>query len=895
MKDVLYIIDGHALIYRAYYAFIKNPLVTTKGENTSAIFGFMRMVLKLIKDRNPGYFICVFDSKVKTFRHEMYPEYKAKRLKAPDDLIAQGDTIRALVEKLGISKLEMDGYEADDIMGTLSVKAQKNGFKSIIVSGDKDILQLVNDSTTVLANKKGVSEFDTMDREKIFDKWGVWPERMIDLLALMGDKSDNIPGVRGIGQIFAVKLVQQFGSIENLFENIQDVESERTKNLLVQGREDAFLSKRLVTLKKDLPLDFKIADYGLEGFPKEEGIALLEEKELNAIAAELRGSPAAEKVTEQSRGKYSLIENEIDFLKLKEKILKAELISLDTETTGKDPVASDVIGISVSLDEGEGYYIPVVSKTGRAKGYNFLKTELKGILENEKIKKVGQNIKYDFVVLLKYGVFVSGIAGDSMIAAYLLNPQKQRYSLDDLAMEYLNYKTIHYADIVKGKDETLLDYPLKDVARYAGEDSDIALRLNNMLRKKLEEEKLLDLYTGIEIPLLVVLGKMENRGVRIDSGYLEKMSVAFSEEIAEIEGQIFEIAGEEFNVRSTKQLSGVLFEKMKLPVIKRTKTGISTDESVLEELAHSHEIAQLLLRYRMLTKLKSTYIDSLPSLVNQRTGRIHTSFNQTVATTGRLSSSKPNLQNIPIREKEGKAIRRAFIPEDGWHLVSADYSQIELRILASLSSDETLIRTFRNDGDIHTETASLLFGVDPEEVREYQRQASKTINFSIIYGISPFGLSKRLGISRKEAARFIEMYFARYSGVKRYFESVVEKVKEKGYVETMLGRRRYVPDIHSQNRNIFEAARRIAINTPIQGTAADLIKKAMVIIDEELNKLGFKSRMIIQVHDELLFESPDNEYRALIKMVKEKMENALVFNVPLRVNISVGDNWEEAH
>ena len=895
MKDVLYIIDGHALIYRAYYAFIKNPLVTTKGENTSAIFGFMRMVLKLIKDRNPGYFICVFDSKVKTFRHEMYPEYKAKRLKAPDDLIAQGDTIRALVEKLGISKLEMDGYEADDIMGTLSVKAHKNGFKSIIVSGDKDILQLVNDSTTVLANKKGVSEFDTMDREKIFDKWGVWPERMIDLLALMGDKSDNIPGVRGIGQIFAVKLVQQFGSIENLFENIQDVESERTKNLLVQGREDAFLSKRLVTLKKDLPLDFKIADYGLEGFPKEEGIALLEEKELNAIAAELRGSPAAEKVTEQSRGKYSLIENEIDFLKLKEKILKAELISLDTETTGKDPVASDVIGISVSLDEGEGYYIPVVSKTGRAQGYNFLKTELKGILENEKIKKVGQNIKYDFVVLLKYGVFVSGIAGDSMIAAYLLNPQKQRYSLDDLAMEYLNYKTIHYSDIVKGKDETLLNYPLKDVARYAGEDSDIALRLNNMLRKKLEEEKLLDLYTGIEIPLLVVLGKMENRGVRIDSGYLEKMSVAFSEEIAEIERQIFEIAGEEFNVRSTKQLSGVLFEKMKLPVIKRTKTGISTDESVLEELAHSHEIAQLLLRYRMLTKLKSTYIDSLPSLVNQRTGRIHTSFNQTVATTGRLSSSKPNLQNIPIREKEGKAIRRAFIPEDGWHLISADYSQIELRILASLSSDETLIRTFRNDGDIHTETASLLFGVDLEEVQEYQRQTAKTINFSIIYGISPFGLSKRLGIFRKEAARFIEMYFARYSGVKRYFESVVEKVKEKGYVETLLGRRRYVPDIHSQNRNIFEAARRIAINTPIQGTAADLIKKAMVTIDEELNKLGFKSRMIIQVHDELLFESPDNEYRALIKMVKEKMENALVFNVPLRVNISVGDNWEEAH
>jgi DNA polymerase-1 len=488
-----------------------------------------------------------------------------------------------------------------------------------------------------------------------------------------------------------------------------------------------------------------------------------------------------------------------------------------------------------------------------------------------------------------------GITGDSMIAAYLLNPQKGRFSLDDLASEYLDYKTIHYSDLVKDRDKTLLDSPLSEVVEYAGEDSDIALRLVHLFEARIREEGLEELYSGIEVPLLIVLGRMESAGVRVDAEYLHEMSGRFGQEIGEIEAEIFRLAGEEFNVRSTKQLGAVLFDKLELPVVKRTKTGYSTDESVLEELAGTYEIAGQVLRHRTLSKLKSTYVDALPGLINAETGRIHTSFNQTIAATGRLSSNTPNLQNIPIREPEGRAIRRAFIPEQDWLFLSADYSQIELRILASLSGDRTLVEAFSRDMDIHRETAALMFGVEVSEVTEAQRQAAKTINFSIIYGISPFGLSKRLGIARGEASTFIEMYFKQYSGVKSFFDDMVERVKKSGYVETLLGRRRYIPEIQSQNRNIAEAAKRIAINTPIQGTAADLIKKAMVEIDRQIDARGLESRMLIQVHDELVFEMPGEEQDELQALVQDAMENAISFDVPLKVNLSTGTNWEEAH
>ena len=894
-RNKIYLIDGHGLIYRAYYAFFKRPLITTKGENTSAIFGFMRMILRLLKNENPRYMLCVFDSRVKTFRHEKYPEYKAKRLKAPNDLLSQIDTIQELVEKLGIPWIIKDGYEADDIIGTITLKAKEKGIKSIVVSGDKDILQLVDDSTIVYANKKGISEIEVMDRNKVEKVWGVPPERIIDLLALMGDQSDNVPGVRGIGQQTAVKLIQQFGTVENLYGNIDRVENKNIRKKLIDGKEDAFLSKELVIIRRDAPVDFDMDSYILDNFPLDEGIKILLDKELNTIIVELKGEDALEKKAETKRGKYYLVDTDKLYEELLKKIKDKKYISFDVETTGKDPVTSDIIGVSISTEEEEGYYIPIRLKTKKAMGIDFLKITLKPVLEDDSIKKIGQNIKYDFVVLLQNEIEMKGIAGDSMIAAYLLNPQKQRYKLDDLAKEYLDYTTIHYGDVVKEKENTLLDYPLEELVEYAAEDSDIALRLHNILEKKLEEIGLIKLYREIEVPLITVLGKMEHRGVRIDSDYLVEMSHSFAEEIDEIEQKIFEITGEVFNVRSTKQLSYILFEKMKLPVIKKTKTGYSTDESVLEELAMNYEIARLLLRHRRLTKLKNTYIDALPQMVNPKTGRIHTSFNQTITTTGRLSSTGPNLQNIPIREEEGRAIRKAFIPEEGWYFISADYSQIELRILASLSGDESLVKAFEKGGDVHRETASILFGVPPEEVSDEQRQAAKTINYSVIYGISPYGLSKQLGISRTQAADFINMYFDKYVGVKKFFDGLVKFAEENGYVETLLGRKRFIPEIYSKNKNLYEAARRIAINTPIQGTAADLIKKAMIIIDNEIVKRKMYSKMLIQVHDELVFESPENEYQELMKMVKDKMEHAISFKVPIVVNIAAGKNWEEAH
>lgn len=895
MENTVYIIDGHGLIYRAYYAFINRPLLTTKGENTSALFGFMRMLLRLIHDEQPHYLICVFDAKGKTFRHELYPEYKAKRQKAPDDLARQVEAMKTILLALGISVLEAEGYEADDLIGSIVDMAGKVPMKSVVVSGDKDILQLVDERVTVLANKKGISEVEVMDPKKVYDTWGVWPENIIDLLALMGDTSDNVPGVKGVGKKTAQELIQQFGTIESLFEHIEDVKKEKIRSLLEKGREDALLSRRLVMIRKDAPVDIRIEDFLFSDFPRNEGIELLIVRELNSIAAELRGSRISAKKTETERGTYHLIESKEEFAALKKQIIEKGYMSLDTETTGRDPTAAELIGVSISISEGEGYYIPIMSHTGRCLGQEFLQAELKPLLEDAQIKKIGQNIKFDYVILLRHGVQTKGIVGDTMIAAYLLNPQKQRYSLDDLAAEYLDYSTIHYDEVVTDKKKTLADFPIEKVTEYAGEDSDIALRLAHILEKKLEEENLFPLYKEIEVPLLVVLGRMENTGVFIDTQYLNRMSSSFSEEISHIEEKVYSIAGKEFNIRSTKQLSDILYERLGLPVIKRTKTGISTDESVLEALSRDYEIARLLLRHRTLTKLKSTYVDSLPLMINSRTGKIHTSFNQTIAATGRLSSSNPNLQNIPIREKEGRAIRRAFIPQEGWIFVSADYSQIELRILASLASDETLIDTFMKDGDVHSDTAALLFNAAPDEVDTSQRQAAKTINFSIIYGISPFGLSKRLGVSTKVASQFIDTYFQKYSGVERYFEHVVEEAKKNGYVQTLLGRRRYVPEINSENKNIFDSARRIAINTPVQGTAADLIKKAMVDIDHELGKRGMRSRMLIQVHDELLLEAPRDEYDELVMIVREKMETAIEFSVPLKVNVSVGNNWEEAH
>ncbi len=896
-KKKIYLVDSHALLYRAYWAFIRRPLVTTSGENTSAIFGFMRMILRLMKDEKPEYMVCVFDSKKKTFRHEIYEKYKATRLKPPEDLNKQIEFTKKLLEEIGLPVMIKEGYEADDVMGTIAEKISSMGDEAIIVSGDKDILQLVDGNIRVYAVKKGISEMEIMDGEKIKRVWGVSPENVIDVLALMGDQADNIPGVKGIGEKTALQLISRFGSLEELYANLDKVDSESIRKKLIEGKDNAFLSKKLVIIKRDVPVEFDVDMFRIKDFPRESGIEMLKEKELNTIVAELKPE-LIEKESELKAetppsGRYSLVTSTDGLEKIREVILKAPLLSIDTETTGKDPMDSELVGISLCVKEGEGYYIPIKGK-GVANGGELLDS-IKPVLENREIKKIGQNIKYDILVLKNNGIELNGIEGDTFIAAYLLDPQKQRYKLDELAKEFLNYKMVSYGDVVKNKGETLLDYDLEEVANYSCEDADIALRLYKIMKEKLVKEGLYDLYRDIEVPLINVLARMEYWGVKIDTAYLEEMSRKFDEELSRLEGEIYELVGEEFNVRSTKQLAEILFDKLKIPPVKKTKTGFSTDESVLEELAGKYEVAKLLLRHRRLSKLKSTYIDSLPKMVNKRTGRIHTSFNQTITTTGRLSSSNPNLQNIPIREEEGRAIRRAFIAEDGWYILSADYSQIELRILASLSGDPSLMSAFLRDGDVHRETASILFGVEPEKVTEEQRAAAKTINFSVIYGMSPYGLAQRLNISKSEAAFFIDMYFQKYSGVRNFFDQLVEKVKKNGYVETLLGRRRYVPEINSENKNIFEAAKRVAINTPIQGTAADLIKKAMVCIDNEIIKRGLRTKMLIQVHDELVFEVPEEELEQTSNMVKDLMENAIKFNVPLKVNIAYGKNWEEAH
>jgi DNA polymerase-1 len=903
MKNALYLIDGHSLVFRAYYAFIRRPLITSRGENTSALFGFMRMLLKLIADEKPEYLVCVFDARGKTFRHERYPDYKAKRIKAPEDLHLQAEWIKDSLTKLGITQVECRGYEADDVIGTLADQASRRGIPTVVLSGDKDILQLVNEKITIYANKKGISEIAVMDRETVIEEWGVPPERVVDLLSLTGDQSDNVPGVKGIGSATAVKLVSEFGSIESIYDNLERVSPERVRTLLEKGRESALLSKELITLHLDAPVDFDIDRFRIDRFPLDEGIQLLAGKELSSVVADLRalrggepeeGGPSAGRGGGGSgRGDYSAIRGEEDLHALLDRMETEQRCAVDTESTGRDPMTARIIGVSVSFEEGKGYYVPLQAGEGRALGSGFIEV-LKPFLEDGSVPKVGQNIKYDYVLLRRYGVDLRPIAGDSMIAAYLLDPG-QRIGMDDLARKYLDYETIHYEDVVKDKKNTLLDYPLEEVTAYAGEDADVSLRLVHRLEEELEKNGLTGLYREIEIPLLPVLGRMESTGIRIDAAYMGRMSETFAREIEEIEGDVHAIAEEDFNVRSTKQLGRILFEKLGLPVVKRTKTGYSTDESVLEELAKEHKIARFLLRYRKLTKLKSTYVDSLPSLVNPETGRIHTSFNQTIAATGRLSSANPNLQNIPIREEEGRAIRRAFIPEEGWRFVSADYSQIELRILASLSSDKALGEAFRQGRDVHRETASLLFGTPPEDVSDQQRSVAKTINYSIIYGISPFGLAGRLGVSRGEAARFISTYFARYDGVRSFFDGIIEEAKRRGYVETLLGRRRYIPEIRSDNKTVFDAARRIAINTPVQGTAADLIKKAMVMVDAALAARGMESRMLLQVHDELVFESPPREVEGLKSLVKEIMEGAISFQVPLLVNLSEGSNWEEAH
>lgn len=891
MEKIIYLIDGSAYLYRAFHA-IKS-LSTSKGIPSNAIFGFTRILLKLIKEKDPEYAVVFFDVKGPTFRHEMFENYKANRPPMPEDLASQIPYIKQIVTALNIPVVEKQRFEADDLIGTYARIAQEKGFHAVMVTGDKDFMQLVTDAAVIWDPMKE----KIIDKAFIKEKFNLTPTQIIDMLGLCGDSADNIPGVPGVGPKTALKLLNEFFSMEGIYKNLSSLKKKKSLyKKLDENRDQAFLSRDLVVIDRFVPVEDKIEDFKLQPFDNERLSLLFKELEFRNLYHEFAGKkPSAPK-------EYKAVTKIAELKKFVKKLEKAKIFAVDTETTSKHPMNASLVGMSFSYRENQGFYIPVGHDN--KEGYdqpdiNEILKIVRPVLENPKIAKIGQNIKYDYIVLAKYGIKIKGIAFDTMIASYLVNPSRRGHSLDSIAMDLLNHKTIKYEDVTgKGKNQKgFQEIPIEEAVNYACEDADITFMAYKILKKALGEENLLTLMEKVEIPLIPVLAAMEMNGIKVDKEKLEKLSAIFGKELLELEGEIFLMAGEKFNINSPKQLGEVLFEKMKLPVQKKTrkKTGYSTDIDVLTKLAQDHDLPKKILRFRSIGKLKSTYSDSLQGLIHPETGRIHTSFNQTITATGRLSSSDPNLQNIPVRGKEGKEIRQAFVPEKGCILVSADYSQIELRILAHCAEDKILINAFKNNEDIHTRTALEVFQVFPDFITEDLRRQAKAINFGIVYGMSSFGLAKELKTSRKMAQTYIDNYFARYSGVKNFIEKTIEKTKKTCETSTLLGRKRKLPEINSSNSNIRNFAERAAINTPIQGSAADLIKLAMINMDRALKKNKMKSKMLISVHDEIIFEVPEKEHNALIDLAKEIMENVFDLKVPLKVNIGSGANWADAH
>ncbi|MFA5085364.1 MAG: DNA polymerase I [Candidatus Omnitrophota bacterium] len=886
-KKRLFLIDGNSFCYRAFYAI--RSLSNSKGQPTNAVYGFNSMLGKIIKEEKPDMLAVAFDLKGPTFRHKKFDEYKIHRKPMPDDLISQMSYIRQLVQAHSIPVYEMQGYEADDVLATLAKKAEDRGIEAFIVTGDKDALQLVNSHIKVYSTHK---EGLVYDERKIKEIYGVGPDKMTDIMALMGDATDNIPGVKGIGEKSAIELIGEFGSLEGLYKNIDKVKSDAKKRILAEGMESAYLSKELATVDVNVPIDVDFKELEMKEPDQVRLLELYKELEFKSLLKDL--TP-----TKKLKSEYILVDDEKAFDKLVNDLKRSKEFVFDTETTSEDPVVAKLAGISFSWKEGAAYYVGVAEgKSEKRKlDIGLVLGRLKDIFEDESIKKTGQNVKYDYIVLANYGIHVKGIIFDTMVASYLLNPSKLNHGLDDISFEYLNHKmTTSIQELIgKGKSAITMDrVDIEKISDYSCEDSDVTLRLKTILEKDISQKNLDELLYKVEIPLIEVLAGMEMSGVSIDKEYLSNLSREMDRKLDKLTGKIYELAGEEFNINSPKQLSAVLFEKMKLPVIRRTKTGISTDEEVLTKLALSHPLPEKLLEYRELSKLKSTYVDSLPDLINPATNRVHTSFNQTVTATGRLSSSGPNLQNIPIRTEEGKKIRRAFIASDKDRLLlSADYSQIELRILAHLSQDANLVKAFKDGSDIHAYTASLVFGVKESDVTSGMRGMAKTVNFGILYGMSPYGLSQSLKIDVNKAKEFIDSYFERYPEVKFYLEGLIEEARQNGYVTTLLGRRRYIPEINSPDMRMRQFAERTAINTPIQGSAADIIKVAMISIHERLSKKKLATKMIMQVHDELVFDVPKNELKEVYGIVKDGMENVIKLRVPVEARVEAGENWLE--
>ncbi len=888
-NPVLYLIDGSSYIYRAYYAI--RHLSSPRGFPTNALYGFTQMLLKVLKEKSPDHVAVVFDAGKKTFRNDIYPEYKANRASMPDDLAPQIAPIKETVRAFNIPALELAGYEADDIIGTIARDCLDKGIDVMVVTGDKDLMQIVSDRVRLLDTMKekesGIAE--------VMERFGVGPDRVVDILGLSGDSSDNIPGVPGIGEKTAIKLIQEFGSLDELLEKAAEVKGKNGERLQ-EFADQARLSRHLATIDCNVPLSYSFADFALSAPDNRRLAELFKEFGFTTLMKELTATASLS--TEQ----YRTILNEFEFHELLQRLAAAPAFAVDTETTSLNPLEAEIVGISLSLADHEAFYIPVghvYAGAPQQLSREMVLTELAPLLVDPVKRKVGQNIKYDFQVLAGAGLTMEGIWCDTMIASYLLNPARSSQGLDSLSIEFLDHRMISYEEVTgKGKEQiNFAQTPVEKAAVYSCEDADATWLLHGLFLPRLGEMAMERLFFEVEMPLVRILAEMELTGVKLDLPLLKRLSDGFGGELGELEQDICRLAGTEFNINSPKQLGEVLFEKMKLPVGKKTKTktGWSTNVDELERLADEHEIARLILSYRSLAKLKSTYTDALPKLVDPATGRVHTSYNQAVTNTGRLSSSEPNLQNIPVRSEEGRNIRRAFIAPEGSVLLSADYSQIELRVLAHLSEDRVFCDAFARDEDIHTRTASEVFGLFPEMVTPEMRRQAKTINFGVIYGQGAFSLAKQLGVARKVAEEFIGNYKERHSGAMAFLDACVRTAEAKGYVTTILGRRLPIPDIGSTNANVRAFAQRNAINYPIQGSAADIIKQAMVNVFNAIRKDSLKSRLIMQVHDELVFEVPEEELLTMERLVRHGMEHAVPLRVPLKVDINHGRNWSEAH
>jgi DNA polymerase-1 len=887
----IFLIDGQSYIYRAFYAV--RELSNSKGFPTNAIFGFVNMLQRVREEYVPSHLAVIFDAPGKNFRHDLFPTYKVRRLAMPEALRPQISRIKDVVRAYRIPALELEGYEADDIIATLATRWEQQGAEVVIVSGDKDLMQLVSAHVTMLDTMKG----EHVGVEQVQAKFGVEPARVVEVQGLMGDSTDDIPGVPGVGEKTAIKLINEWHDLENLLSHAGEISGKLGERITAYA-DLARVSKALATLRRDVPVEVDLAALAKTEPDREQLKALFAEFEFRRFLADLDSpgeSPAEEEPAHSAS--YETVRTAQQLDQVLHAVQKAKTFCLDTETTSLDPLSAELVGVSLAVEEGKAWYIPVGHRSEDASPHlsrDRVLSSLRTLLEDPALSLIGQNSKYDIMVLAQYNLWPRNLAGDTMLASYLLNPSK-RHNLTDLAWDHLQYRTLTYEAVTDNGKKNFAEVSVAEATRYSGEDADITLRLAHRLFPRVQEEGMGSLFTEVEVPLAAVLARMELAGIRVDLDLLATLSVEFGQRQRDLEAEIYALAGEKFNLASPQQLQAILFDKLGLPRGKKTKTGSSTDSSVLEALAERFPLPAKILAYRGFAKLRNTYVDALPKLMHAKTGRIHTSFNQTVTATGRLSSSNPNLQNIPVRSEEGRRIRAAFVPEPGQVLLSADYSQIELRLLAHLSQDPVLIESFQRGQDVHTRTAAELFQVPVAAVSADQRRQAKTINFGIIYGMGALRLARSLDIPNKTAQAYITQYFARYGGIKSYMEGILVEARTRGYVTTLQGRRRYVPDLQSKNTQVAAAAERMAVNMPIQGTAADLIKMAMVAIDRRLTQEKLRTRMLLQVHDELLFEVPEKEVERIKKLVRELMEGVMSLRVPLQVDLGAGKNWAEAH